>query len=60
VPPALLRAAGALLGKGAEIDRLLGDFALAPTALALLGWQPPFTVTQGLEATAAWFRAARP
>jgi nucleoside-diphosphate-sugar epimerase len=26
----------------------------------LLGWQPPFTVTQGLEATAAWFRAARP
>lgn len=59
VPAALLRAAGALAGKTAEIDRLLGDFALAPTGLAALGWQPPFTVNEGLAATAAWYRSAR-
>lgn len=59
VPAAVLRAAGAVLGKGAEVDRLLGDFALAPTGLASLGWRPPFTAAQGLAATAASFRSGR-
>jgi nucleoside-diphosphate-sugar epimerase len=60
VPPRLLRAAGTLLGKGAEMERLLGDLAVAPTGLARLGWKPPFTVDQGLRETAAWFLARRP
>ena len=59
VPTVLLRAAGALTGKTNEVERLLGDFALAPTRLADLGWRPPFTLEQGLAATAAWYRAAR-
>jgi UDP-glucose 4-epimerase len=59
VPPAWLRLGGRLLGRGAELDRLLGDFALAPTALAaLVGWSPPFDVDRGLAETAAWYRAA--
>jgi nucleoside-diphosphate-sugar epimerase len=58
VPPAWLRLGGRLLGRGAELDRLLGDFALAPTALAaLVGWSPPFDVDRGLAETAAWYRA---
>lgn len=59
VPAAVLRAAGTLLGKSAEVDRLLSDFALAPTGLAALGWRPPFTAAQGLAETAAWFRDGR-
>jgi nucleoside-diphosphate-sugar epimerase len=57
VPPVILRLAGMLTGRRAELDRLLGDFALAPTALAELGWRPPFTMSQGLAETAAWYRA---
>lgn len=58
VPPAWLRLGGSLLGRRAEMDRLLGDFALAPTALAArLGWSPPFDVDHGLAETAAWYRA---
>lgn len=57
VPPALFAAAGAVLGKRAEVERLTGDFALAPTRLAALGWRPPFTVAQGLAETARWFRS---
>jgi nucleoside-diphosphate-sugar epimerase len=57
IPPGLLSAAGALTGRRAEVDRLLGNFALAPTALARAGWTPPFTLDQGLVATAAWFRS---
>jgi UDP-glucose 4-epimerase len=57
VPPALMRLAGTLLGRRAEIDRLLGDLAVAPARLAALGFRPPFTVDAGLDATAAWFRS---
>ncbi len=57
VPPGLLRGAGTLLGKGAEIERLLGDLAVAPTGLARLGWKPPFTADEALRETAAWYRS---
>lgn len=57
VPPVLFSAAGSMLGKRAEVARLLGDFALAPTRLAALGWRPPFTVAEGFAETARWFRA---
>jgi nucleoside-diphosphate-sugar epimerase len=59
VPPALMRVAGTLLGRRAEVDRLLGDLAVAPVRLAALGFRPPFTVEQGLAETAAWFRSRR-
>jgi nucleoside-diphosphate-sugar epimerase len=59
VPAGLLRTAGALLGKRAEMERLLGDLAVAPNGLARLGWRAPFTVDEGLRATAAWFRQQR-
>ena len=57
VPPPFLRIAGGLTGKKDEVDRLLGDFALAPTVLASLGWRPPFTMDRGLADTAAWYRS---
>jgi nucleoside-diphosphate-sugar epimerase len=59
VPPGLMRAAARLLGKGAEADRLLGSLRIDSSALReSLGWRPPFTVDEGLAATAAWYQSA--
>lgn len=54
VPPAWLRGAGRLLGRRAAIDRLLGSLTVDSGSLhATLGWTPPFSVRQGLQATVA-------
>jgi nucleoside-diphosphate-sugar epimerase len=67
VPPALLRAMGAAgdavgvraLGS-AVVHRLLDSLALDVSKLErVTGRRPPFTAAQGLEATAAWYRASR-
>lgn len=48
-PPALLRLAGALVGRGDEISRLLDDMAVDSSRIREeLGWTPPFTVDEGL------------
>jgi nucleoside-diphosphate-sugar epimerase len=53
-PPALLRFAGALLGRGDEIGRLLDDMAVDGSRIRTeLGWRPPFTPREGLEQTTA-------
>jgi UDP-glucose 4-epimerase len=52
IPPALLRLAGALTGKRAEIGRLLGNLAVDDSLLrARLGWRPPYGLREGLAAT---------
>ena len=57
-PPALLRGAGMLAGRSEQIARLSGslrvDIASIKTAL---GWQPPFSLQQGLAETVSWYRA---
>jgi nucleoside-diphosphate-sugar epimerase len=59
VPPGLMRAAARILGKSAEADRLLGSLRIDSSTLRTsLAWQPPFTVDQGLVATAAWYRSS--
>ncbi|KUY98870.1 NAD-dependent dehydratase [Burkholderia territorii] len=58
VPPAVLRALGALTGRRAAIDRLTGSLQLDTERIRnVLGWHPPYTTRQGLEATAAWYRS---
>jgi nucleoside-diphosphate-sugar epimerase len=56
VPPALLRAGGALSGRRAEVARLCDSLTvdIAETRSAL-GWAPPLSVDQGLARTAAWY-----
>lgn len=56
-PVALLRLAGSLIGQGPAIDRLTGDLSIdsAPIRTAL-DWSPPFSMEQGLDETAAWYR----
>lgn len=53
VPVAWLRAAGALTGRRAAVDRLTSPLRIECTHLRVLGWTPPFTVDQGLARTVA-------
>ncbi len=57
VPPMLLRLAGLLFGKSAEVGRLLDSLEIDGSAIKQeLDWQPPYSMTQGFAATADWYR----
>jgi len=56
-PPELLRLATKLLGKADIADRLLGSLQVDSNKIRqILDWTPPYTVDQGLQATADWFK----
>lgn len=58
VPPVLLRLAGRLTGRQGAVERLLGSLTVDDSAIRReLGWSPPETMDQALDATAQWFRA---
>ena len=60
-PQALLALAGRLLGKSDQIDRLLGSLQVDSSKIRReLNWQPPYSLQQGLQATAEWYRTSRP
>ncbi len=49
VPPALIRLAGALTGRGAAVRRLCGDLVVAPDGFArATGWRPAPSTCDGL------------
>lgn len=55
-PPSLLKLAGRILGKSSQIDRLLGSLQVDSDKIRHdLGWEPPYTLQQGLQATAEWY-----
>ena len=55
LPPALLRLAGRLLGKGAAMDRLLGSLQVEDSAFrARFGWIPPHSLEEGLRHMIQW------
>ncbi|HEP6427164.1 TPA: NAD-dependent epimerase/dehydratase family protein [Burkholderia cenocepacia] len=57
-PVAALRLAGALTGRSSAIERLTGDLRLDTRRIdEVLGWRPPHTTEEGLEATAVWYRS---
>ena len=52
VPSFLFKLLGKLTGKTAIIDRLIGNLQVDNSdAKELLGWQPPYTVEQGIKVT---------
>ncbi|MDK4706459.1 SDR family oxidoreductase [Rhizobium sp. CNPSo 4062] len=54
VPPALLEGLGALLGRRAAAQRLLGSLQVdMGETRAVTGWSPPYSVEEGLAATVA-------
>lgn len=62
IPIALMRGAAKLFGKSAVIDRFTQSLVIDSSKIRNeLGWQPPYTMAQGLQATAEWYRqSARP
>ena len=58
VPTGVLRAAGALTGRGAQMQRLTSSLQVDASLIReRLDWEPPFAVDEALEATARWYRA---
>ena len=56
-PPALLRLVGRMTGKAGQVDRLLGSLRVDSGKIRReLNWTPPYTLQQGLRATAEWYR----
>ncbi|HCA27249.1 MAG TPA: hypothetical protein DEP05_06350 [Betaproteobacteria bacterium] len=56
-PPVLLRFAAARVGKEKEGDRLLGSLTVDSTRIRQrLGWNPPYSMAEGLRSTISWFR----
>lgn len=57
-PPVLLRAAAALLGRAEQVDSLFGSLRVNDDKLREeLAWTPPYSMEQGLRATADWYRS---
>jgi nucleoside-diphosphate-sugar epimerase len=57
MPITLMRGAARLIGKTAAIDRLTQSLVIDSSKIRNeLGWQPPYTMAQGLQATAEWYR----
>ncbi|MFC5430196.1 UDP-glucose 4-epimerase family protein [Paraburkholderia denitrificans] len=58
MPTGLLRAAGRLTGRSPQVERLVGDLRVDISLIrTVLGWQPPYSVDDGLAATASWYRS---
>jgi len=56
-PPALLRLAGRLAGKSSQVERLLGSLQVDGDKIRHdLNWVPPYSVQQGLQATAECYQ----
>jgi len=57
VPPGILRQLGRWLGRDAEVQRLLGELTLDSGLIQReLGWHPPHGLSEGLAATARWYK----
>lgn len=57
LPVSWMQWAGRMLGKQAAVDRLMGSLCVDSSALREdLGWSPPYSMQEGLEVTAQWYR----
>ena len=57
VPPQLIRLAGRVCGKHMAVKRLLGSLLVDSQPIRReLGWQAPFSLRAGLQATALWYQ----
>ncbi len=49
-PPSLLKIMGKLIGRSAEINRVVGSLCVDSSKIrAMLGWKPLFTVEEGMK-----------
>ena len=60
-PPTLLRTVATLLGRAEQVDRLFGSLRISSEKIrSELAWTAPYTLEQGLRATADWYRKSLP
>ena len=60
-PVSVMKALGKLLGKEAQVDRLVGSLTVDISPIQQeLGWTPPYTMQEGLARTVGWFRHREP
>jgi UDP-4-keto-D-QuiNAc 4-reductase len=58
IPAPCLKLIGKLTGKSSAVSRLTGSLVVDSTKIRqTLNWQPPYTLDQGLQATADWFKS---
>ena len=58
-PLGLLQLGGRLTGKSDQVERLLGSLQVDSDKIRReLNWTPPYSLQQGLQATAEWYRNA--
>jgi nucleoside-diphosphate-sugar epimerase len=56
-PANVMRLAGKVIGKSEAFDRLLGSLTVDTSKICReLEWKPPYTMEQGLQKTAEWFK----
>jgi len=55
-PVPALRIVALMTGRSKTLEKLIGDASVDMSALRDLGWKPPFSMQQGLQSTAAWYR----
>ena len=59
IPVPLLRLFGKITGKSSALDRLMESLVVSNEKIATtLNWQPPYSIEQGLAATAKWYKSA--
>lgn len=57
-PPAVLKCAAGMVGKKQEYERLTGSLHIdTSTARKVLGWEPPFTLSEEIGETVKWYRS---
>jgi nucleoside-diphosphate-sugar epimerase len=60
-PMMVLKALARLAGKGPQVARLIGSLQVDSGKIRTeLNWTPPYTLQQGLRATAEWYRTEHP
>jgi nucleoside-diphosphate-sugar epimerase len=56
-PVALLRLAGRLIGRSKDVSRLVDSLAVESSTIRReLSWRPPYSLQEGIEQTAQWFK----
>jgi nucleoside-diphosphate-sugar epimerase len=56
VPPALLRLGATLARRPGAFEKIAGNLQVDSSAIRATRWKPPFTLDEGLAATAEWYR----
>lgn len=58
LPVSILRLLGKITGKSSELNRLLESLVVSNEKIVTtLNWQPPYSIEQGLAATAKWYKS---